>query len=149
MALLIECPQCKKRLSLKPQDEAGKEKVTKARDRCPCGFKLQKASGKVYWIEYYINGRRKRERIGPNKEAAEQRLREVLKLRTEERYINKDPAARLTLGDLCKWYLDLPEVKAKDSYLRDTHFVNHLNVYLEKTQRSKTSLLASASPIKK
>jgi len=42
-----------------------------------CGCKLQKVPGKAYWIEYYINGRRKRERIGPNKSAAEQRLREV------------------------------------------------------------------------
>jgi integrase len=30
------------------------------------------------------------------------------------------------LGELCKWYLDLPEVKAKDSYDRDEHFVSHL-----------------------
>ena len=99
----------------------------KERKECPrCGFKLRKASGKAYWIEYYMNGRRKRERIGPNKKAAEQRLREVLKLRTEERFIDKDPAARLTLGELSKWYLALPEVKAKDSYNRDEYFVGHL-----------------------
>jgi integrase len=127
MALLQECPRCKKRLPLKSQGEEEGGKVQKVRDKCPsCGFKLQKASGKAYWIEYYINGRRKRERIGPNKAAAEQRLREVLKLRTEERFIDKDPAARLTLGELSQWYLNLPEVKAKDSYPRDTHFVSHL-----------------------
>ncbi len=55
----------------------------------------------------------------------EQRLREALKARTEERYIKEDPAARLTLGELCKWYLDLPEVKVKDSYVRDKEFVGH------------------------
>ena len=137
MALLIECPQCKKRLSLKSQDQPGEERVTKIRDRCPCGFKLQKASGKVYWIEFYINGRRKRERIGPNKGAAEQRLREVLKLRTEERYIDKDPAARLTLGELCKWYLDLPEVKAKDSYRRDKDLTGHLKRLLGEGSKIK------------
>ena len=92
---------------------------------CVCGFKIGKASGKVYWAEWYQLGRRKRERIGPNKAAAEQRLREALKARTEERYIDKDPAARLTLGELCKWYLDLPEVKVKDSYVRDKEFVGH------------------------
>lgn len=131
MALLQECPKCKERQSLKYwavlNEGDGVKKVNKVRVKCQsCGFKLNKASGKVYWIEYYLNGARKRERIGPNKEAAEQRLREVLKLRTEERFIDKDPAARLTLGELCKWYLDLPEVKAKDSYDRDEHFVSHL-----------------------
>lgn len=142
MALLQECPRCKEKLSFKYQGEVkeGEEvkKVWKVRGNCPsCGFKLQKASGKVYWIEYYINGRRKRERIGPNKEAAEQRLREVLKLRTEERYIDKDPAARLTLSELCKWYLELPEVKAKDSYRRDMDYVRHLKRLLGETTKIK------------
>jgi integrase len=124
MSLLIECPECKNRNSV-------------IKIKCLCGFKLTKFSGKVYWIEYYINGRRKRERIGPNKEAAEQRLREVLKLRTEERFIDKDPAARLTLGELCKWYLDLPEVKAKDSYNRDGHFISHLKRLLGEGMKIK------------
>lgn len=113
MALLQECPQCKKRFGLK-------------REVCACGFKMKKASGKAYWIEFYEFGRRKRERIGPNKEAAQQRLREMLKLRTEERYIDKDPSVRLSLGDLCQWYVELPEVKAKDSYRRDKDMIGHL-----------------------
>jgi integrase len=113
MAILVECPECKKRQSL-------------AKRVCSCGLKLVKSSGKVYWIEYYMNGQRRRERIGPNKNAAQQRLREVLKLRTEERFIDKDPAAKLTFGELCNWYLGLPEVKAKDSHDRDKHFIAHL-----------------------
>jgi integrase len=128
MALLQECPRCKEKLSITiPFKTPEGEVVKRERVECPsCGFKLRKASGKAYWIEYYVNGRRKRERIGPNKGAAEQRLREVLKLRAEERFIDKDPAARLPLGELCKWYLDLPEVKAKDSYSRDKDFIGHL-----------------------
>ncbi len=142
MALLQECPRCKVKLSFRYQAEVKEvdevKKIEIERSECPkCGFKLRKASGKAYWIEYYINGRRKRERIGPNKEAAEQRLREVLKLRTEERYIDKDPAARLTLGELCKWYLDLPEVKAKDSYDRDKYFITHLKRLLGEETRVK------------
>jgi integrase len=139
MALLIECPQCKRRLSLmKLQDAFEGGGNRRARDRCPsCGFKLKKASGKVYWIEYYIDGRRRRERIGPNKAAAEQRLREILKLRAEERYIDKDPAVRMTLGELCKWYLDLPEAKAKDSYSRDKDFITHLKRLLGESTKIK------------
>lgn len=130
MAILQECPKCKLRNplqkweSIKIGDEIRKRKTPVK--LCKCGFKIGKASGKTYWIEFYENGQRKRERIGPNKEAAEHRLRDVLKARTEERYIEKDPAARLALGDLCSWYLSLPEVKAKDSYGRDRDFIRHL-----------------------
>ncbi len=113
MALLIECPKCKKRNSLKTTT-------------CGCGMNIKKAAGKTYWIEYYFNSKRKRERIGPSKAAAEQRLRDVLKARAEERYINKDKAAQTTLGELCQWYLNLPEVKAKKSYRRDGEFIRHL-----------------------
>jgi integrase len=125
MGLLQECPECKKRLSISRKD-------------CPCGIKLAKTAGKVYWIEFYIDGRRKRERIGPNKAAAEQRLREALKLRAEERYIDKDPAARITLAEICAWYLNLPEVKAKDSYGRDRDFIRHLKRLLGEKTKIKT-----------
>ncbi len=64
MGLLVECPTCKKRNSLKNKT-------------CSCGFVLSEFPGRVYWIDYMINGRRHRERIGPNKAAAMQRLLEV------------------------------------------------------------------------
>jgi integrase len=107
MGLLTECPECKKRNSQKA-------KV------CKCGFALAKFSGRVWWIEYYDPEKRlRRERIGPNKAAAEQRLREVLSARTEGRYIKKSPDSCTLFKDLAAWYLDLPEVKAKRSYDRD------------------------------
>ena len=60
MGLLVECPECKKRNSLKMKS-------------CKCGFALAKFSGRVHWIEYYdVDSQPKRERIGPNKAAAEQ-----------------------------------------------------------------------------
>ncbi len=104
MALLQECPQCKKRYSIH-------------RKLCTCGFKFEKASGKVYWIEYYQDGRKRRERIGTNKAAAEHRLREVLSRRAEGRVVKKikDP----TFDELKKWYLSLPQIKNKKSYDRD------------------------------
>jgi integrase len=113
MALLIECPECKKRNSQKAKS-------------CKCGFALAKFSGRVYWIEYYLDGQRKRERIGPNKSAAEQRLREVLTARTEGRFIKKSPDSRTLFKTLAAWYLELPEVKAKRSYYRDQRSVRLL-----------------------
>ena len=113
MALLVECPECKKRNSVKVK-------------ACKCGFALAKFSGRVWWIEWYHDGQRKRERIGPNKAAAEQRYREVKSLIAEGRYIKKSPDAKTIFKTLAEWYLDLPEVKAKRSYSRDERSLKKL-----------------------
>ncbi len=113
MGLLVECPECKSRNSAKVK-------------ACKCGFALAKFSGRVWWLEYYQDGQRRRERIGPNKEAAEQRLREVKSAITEGRYIKKSPDARTSFKDLAGWYLDLSEVKGKRSFRRDTLSVKGL-----------------------
>ena len=120
MGLLIECPKCRTRNS--PTHKA-----------CKCGFALAKYSGRVYWIDYEIEGRRKRERIGPNKAAAEQRLREILSARAEGRHIQKDPDTKTIFGDLAKWYLNLAEVQAKESYKRDVlSITKHLSPFFGK-----------------
>lgn len=121
MGLLIECPQCKKRNS-----DTAKACTGKKKDGTPCGFRLAKFSGRVWWIEWYQDGQRKRERIGPHKEAAEQRLREVLSARAEGRYIKKSPDVKTHFKDLTVWYLGLAEVKAKRSYKRDQELVARL-----------------------
>ena len=107
MGLLIECPECKRRNS---------QKLKACKKR---GFALAKFSGRVWWIEYYDHNKKlRRERIGPNKGAAEQRLREILSARAEGRHIKKSPDSRTHFKELANWYLDLPEVKAKRSYDR-------------------------------
>ena len=50
MAILVECPQCKQRRSLRT-------------NKCACGIQLKKLAHKSYWIEYYLDGKRKRERV--------------------------------------------------------------------------------------
>jgi integrase len=107
MGLLVECPTCKRRNSIKAKT-------------CKCGYVLAKYSGKVYWISYYDKDKKlRRERIGPNKGAALQRERECLSLRAEGRCIKKSPDAVTRFKDLCQWYLGLPEVQAKRSYIKD------------------------------
>jgi len=113
MGFLVECPECKFRNSSKAKN-------------CKCGFALAKFSGRVWWVDWYQDGQRKRERIGPNKSAAEQRLREILSARTEGRYIKKNPDTRTLFKDLAAWYLNLPEVQAKRSYVRDKQLIAHL-----------------------
>ena len=51
MGILVECPKCKVRGSVK-------------RKVCKCGNQIQKSKSKNYWIDYYINGKRTRELIG-------------------------------------------------------------------------------------
>ena len=103
MALLIECPNFKNRNSLK--------KLI-----CKCGKKIRKESNKCYWIEYYIDGQRKRERIGHSKLAAENRFREVQTAKVEGRYIKNVKGGKLTLNELRKWYLSLSEVRNLSTY---------------------------------
>jgi integrase len=113
MGLLVECPKCRIRCSIK-------------KNTCSCGHNVKKAAYKNYWIEYYLDGRRKRERIGLSKDAAEVRLRKVLNARSEDKHIDKDKAATTSLRELCSWYKQLPEVKAKKSFRRDKEFIFHL-----------------------
>ena len=103
MGILVECPACKLRGGLK-------------RKICKCGQNVQKASSKNYWIEYYSEGKRTRERIGRSKQAAENRLREVQTAKAEGRNIRKNKNSLITLGNLRDWYLDLSEVKQRRSF---------------------------------
>jgi len=76
-----------------------------------------------------MNGERVREKIGPSKEAAEQRLRECLSAIAEGKHIRKNPDTFTKFRTLADWYLKLPEVEAKRSYDRDVLSVNRLLPY--------------------
>ena len=112
MGILVECPNCKMRISL-------------SRKVCKCGNKVQKAHSKNYWIEYYLNGRRTRERVGRSKQAAENRFREIQTAKAEGRHINKNKNSLVNLGNLRDWYLDLPEVMQKRSF---RHIQTSINI---------------------
>ena len=103
MGILVECPACRKRGGLK-------------RKICECGYNVQKANSKNYWIDYYEGSIRKRERIGRSKQAAENRLREVQTAKAEGRHIKKNKNETVTIGALRDWYLDLSEVKQRRSF---------------------------------
>ena len=125
MGILVECPACKLRGGLK-------------RKICKCGHNVQKTNSKNYWIEYYLDGKRTRERIGRSKQAAENRFREIQTAKAEGRHINKNMNSLVTLGVLRDWYLDLPEVKQKRSF-KDIQIsinivVNHISEKLPLSQ---------------
>ena len=107
MGLLVECPKCRDRNSLK-------------NIKCKkCNGEIRKTSGKVYWINYRDPSKRLRfERIGPSKQAAENRLREIKTAVAEDRYIDKNLNVKYSLGNLIEWYLNLTDTKAQRSYDR-------------------------------
>jgi RecA-family ATPase len=59
----------------------------------------------VYWIDYYVSGRRKRERIGPDKRLAELVLRKRQVEIAEGKYLDKKRVPRCTFNELAALYL--------------------------------------------
>jgi integrase len=64
----------------------------------------------VYWIDYYVNGRRKRERIGPDRRLAETVLRKRKVEIAEGKYLDKRKAPRCTFAELAACYLEWAKV---------------------------------------
>ncbi|HSF29575.1 MAG TPA: hypothetical protein VLK82_03760 [Candidatus Tectomicrobia bacterium] len=59
----------------------------------------------VYWIDYYVNGGRKRERIGPDKKRAELVLKKRKVEIAEGNYLDKQRPITSTFDDLAAAYL--------------------------------------------
>src|SRR5215472_18737687 len=59
----------------------------------------------VYWIDYYVSGHRKRERIGPDKRLAETVLRKRKVEIAEGKYLDKKKIPRCTFRELAALYL--------------------------------------------
>jgi len=134
MGLLVQCPECGHR---NPEGEArckGKFRYGENKGQ-KCEFsRLTKTSGKVYWIDYRDHGKRKRERIGPSKTAAEARLLKVQSSLVEDKHIERDKNATVTLGQLFDWFLNLQEVSQLDSYPRVKVQIKALSRLLNKDQ---------------
>jgi integrase len=59
----------------------------------------------VYWIDYYVNGRRKRERVGPDKRLAEVVLRKRKVEIAEGKYLDRQRPITTTFDELAAVYL--------------------------------------------
>ena len=64
----------------------------------------------VYRIDYYVSGRRKRERIGPDKRLAETVLRKRKVEIAEGKYLDKRMVPRCTFTELAALYLEWAKV---------------------------------------
>ena len=59
----------------------------------------------VYWIDYYVNGQRKRERIGPDKRLAETVLRKRKVEIAEGKFLERKRPITTTFDELAAAYL--------------------------------------------
>jgi integrase len=60
----------------------------------------------VFWIDYYVNGHRKRERIGPDKRLADTVLRKRKVAIAEGKFLDKRKVPRCTFAELAMMYLE-------------------------------------------
>jgi integrase len=77
-------------------------------------FKKQGA----YWIDYYVNGRRKRERIGPDKRLAQTVLQKRKVAIAEGKYLDKRRPITTTFDELARAFLGYAKAN-KRSWVRD------------------------------
>lgn len=82
--------------------------------------------GECWYIDYYINGMRKREKIGQSKKLAQIVLKQRKIEIAEGRYLDIKQDNKIAFADLAKKYLQLQEVKRKRSYTRDVLSVRAL-----------------------
>ena len=125
MAIMAECPICRKKQSVKNK-------------RCTCGQNMDaaKRSQRVrYGISYRMpDGKQRRESVGAfeglnaySKTDAEIAMskREVQK--REKRILDMLPESTITFRELSDWYLDLPSKKKLASYKNVTSCLNKFN----------------------
>lgn len=109
MAILAECPICRKKQSVRNK-------------MCTCGEDLDKAkrSERVrYWIDFYIPGeKRRREPVGYSIDEAKDAIGKRRGQKREGRIFDMLPESKMTFSELAKWYLDLTAVKSLSSFKR-------------------------------
>ncbi len=117
MSILIECFACHKKQSNKNKS-------------CTCGVDLDKARRSqkaVYWLNYRLNGRQRRERVGHSLTEARDADGKRRSQKRENRIFDIVPEAKMTLTELAKWYLNLKSVKALKSYDRSKDALKNFN----------------------
>jgi hypothetical protein len=86
----------------------------------------------VYWIDYYVNGRRKRERIGPDKRLAETVHRKRKVEIAEGKFLEKRKVITTTFDELADAYFAYAvHQQRKRSWPRDRTSIRVLKTYFE------------------
>jgi integrase len=114
MAVLAECPNCRRKQSTKNK-------------KCKCGENLINAKKRKrvrYWIDYPLpDGKKRRESVGSFEDLdaysitdAKTALSKRTVQKREKRILDMLPGTNLIFNELTEWYLNLPDVKKLRSY---------------------------------
>ena len=102
MAVLAECPFCRRKQSVKNK-------------LCKCGADLDKLKGQKkkvrYWIDYKIpGGKVRREPVGYSISEAKDADGKRRVQKRENRIFDILPDGRITFNELTEWYFNLPSL---------------------------------------
>ncbi len=83
-------------------------------------------------IDYYVEGRRKREKIGPSKKLAETVLKKRLVEVAEGKFLDIKKVPRITFEEMAKKYLEWSKVnKAQGSYNNDCYSLKRFKAFFD------------------
>src|SRR5688500_18618778 len=84
----------------------------------------------VYWIDYYVNGQRRRERIGPDKRLAETVLKKRKVEIAEGKFLDRQRPVTTTFDELADaYYTYVVHQQRKRSWPRDRASIRALTAY--------------------
>ena len=118
MAILAECPNCRRKQAVKNK-------------RCKCGAELDKLkrSKKIkYWINFRLpDGKQRREPVGFSIEKARDADGKRRSQKRENRIFDMLPESNMTFQELTDWYLSLKSVKKLKANIRVEQALNSFN----------------------
>lgn len=128
MAILQQCPICRRRQPVKKK-------------ACKCGEDLDKAKASrrvKYWISYYLaNGKNRREYVGALEgldgysiKDARDALSKRRSQKREGRIFDMLPESKTTFNDLTTWYLNLEKTKEIKSFKTIHGYLKKFTAYL-------------------
>ena len=85
--------------------------------------------GTDYYIDYYVNGRRKREKVGPSKKLAETALQKRKVQIAEGKFLDIDRTERVKFEAFAKEFFALHSKATKKAWHSDISLINILNRY--------------------
>jgi len=122
----VKCPKCAKRYTLHQKDEK-KRKITCK--KCKSVITVDNKTS-VYFIEYYVSGKRRREQAGTSKVLAENILAKRKLEIVENKFLDRKEELRINFKDFSKEYFETHSKPNNRSWrTSDLVNINTLNHY--------------------
>ncbi len=85
--------------------------------------------GDEYWLDYRVNGRRERKKIGPQKKLAEDIMRKIRVEITEGKYLDRKKQEKMTFKAFAEIYIESYAKKKRSWETTDVHYLKRLMPY--------------------